>query len=115
RGGGPMERQAMEGGGQTLNLKVGILQVATRGDFEPAFQSVTRRDAEALVMLSSPIIGANTKLLVGLALAHRLPAVTLFTDFARDGGLMAYGPNLFNIFRQGGVLAAKLLQGAKPA
>jgi putative ABC transport system substrate-binding protein len=58
-------------------------------------------------MLSSPVIGANTKLLGGLTLAHRLPAVTLFTDFARDGGLMAYGPNLLGVFRQGGVLAAK--------
>jgi len=37
------------------------------------------------------------------------------TDFARNGGLMAYGPNLLGIFRQGGVLAAKILQGAKPA
>jgi putative tryptophan/tyrosine transport system substrate-binding protein len=112
---GPMQRQAVEAAAQTLNLKLAVLQVPTRADFEPAFQSVTQRGAEALVMLSSPLIGANSKLLAGLALAHRLPAVTLFTDFARDGGLMAYGPNLLGIFRQGGVLAAKLLQGAKPA
>jgi putative tryptophan/tyrosine transport system substrate-binding protein len=110
-----MQRQAVEAAAKTLNLKLAILQVPTRADFESAFQSVTQRDAEALVMLSSPIIGANTKLLAGLALAHRLPAVTLFTDFARDGGLMAYGPNLLAIFRQGAVIAAKILQGAKPA
>jgi putative ABC transport system substrate-binding protein len=112
---GPMQRQAVEAAAQTLNLKLSVLQLQTRADFEAAFQSVTQRGAEALVMLSSPIIGANSKLLAGLALAHRLPAVTLFTDFARDGGLMAYGPNLLGFFRQGGVLAAKILQGAKPA
>jgi len=112
---GPMQRQAVEAAAQTLNLKLAVLQVQTRADFEAAFQSVTQRGGEALVMLSSPIIGANSKLLAGLALAHRLPAVTLFTDFARDGGLMAYGPNLLGFFRQGGVLAAKILQGAKPA
>jgi putative ABC transport system substrate-binding protein len=54
-------------------------------------------------------------LLADLALKHRLPAITLFTDFARDGGLMAYGPNLLAFVRQGGVMAAKILLGAKPA
>ena len=66
-------------------------------------------------MLSSPFIGGNTKLLADLATKYRLPSVTLFTDFARDGGLMAYGPNLLAFFRQEGVMAAKLLKGAKPA
>jgi putative tryptophan/tyrosine transport system substrate-binding protein len=112
---GPMQRRAVEAAAQTLNLKLAILQVQTREDFESAFQSATQQGAEGLLMLSSPVIGANTKLLGGLALAHRLPAVTLFTDFARDGGLMAYGPNLLGVFRQGGVLSAKILQGAKPA
>ncbi len=45
----------------------------------------------------------------------RCPAITLFTDFARNGGLLAYGPNLLTLVRQQGVLAAKVLQGSKPA
>jgi len=90
------------GPSKTLNLKLAILQVQTREDFETAFQSAMQK-GEALLMLSSPIIGANTKLL----LAHRLPAMT-------DGGLMAHGPNLPVVFRQGDVLSAKILQGAKP-
>ena len=66
-------------------------------------------------MLSSPFIGGNTKLLADLTVKHRLPAMTVFTDFARDGGLMAYGPNLMAFFRQQGVMAAKVLHGANPA
>ena len=54
-------------------------------------------------------------MLAELALAHRLPAMTLFTDFARECGLMAYGPNLMTFFRQQGVMVATILQGAKPA
>jgi putative ABC transport system substrate-binding protein len=61
------------------------------------------------------LIGGNTKLLAGLAAAHRLPAMTLNADFARDGGLMSYGPNLLAFFRQQGVMGAKILRGAKPA
>jgi putative ABC transport system substrate-binding protein len=78
-------------------------------------QSAKQQGAGALVILSSPLIGGNTKLLADLALTHRLPAVTLFPDFARDGGLMAYGPNLLTFIRQQGVMAARILRGATPA
>jgi putative tryptophan/tyrosine transport system substrate-binding protein len=44
-----------------------------------------------------------------------LPAVTVFTEFARYGGLMAYGPNLQSSVRQQGLLAARVLLGSKPA
>jgi len=48
-------------------------------------------------------------------LQRRLPAVTLFPDFARSGGLMSYGPNLKTGFHQTARMVAKVLQGAKPA
>ena len=50
-----------------------------------------------------------------LALSHRLPAITLFPDFARAGGLLAYGPDLPSVYRLAGVLAAKVARGADPA
>jgi putative ABC transport system substrate-binding protein len=61
------------------------------------------------------MIGANTKLLADLALKYRLPAITLFTYFPRDGGLMAYGPSIESVVRHEGVMAAKILLGASPA
>ena len=66
-------------------------------------------------MLSSPFISANTKLLADQALSYRLPAITLFPHFARDGGLIGYGPNLLNYFRSVAIMAAKILRGANPA
>jgi putative ABC transport system substrate-binding protein len=53
--------------------------------------------------------------LAELAILHNLPAVTLFPDFARAGGLMAYEPNLLDTFRQADVMIAKIRQGAEPA
>jgi putative ABC transport system substrate-binding protein len=85
--------------------------VRGHSEVEGAFLSAKQRGAGALLMLSSPFIGSNTKLFADLAATHRLPAVTLFTDFARDGGLMAYGPNILGFFRQQGVMVAKVLQG----
>jgi putative ABC transport system substrate-binding protein len=112
---GPHQRQAVEAGAAQFGLKVTVLEVRTRDDIERALQSAVGQGAGGLVALSSPFIGGNTKLLADLALKYRLPAVTLFTDFARDGGLMAYGPNIQAIMRQEGVLAAKILLGANPA
>jgi putative tryptophan/tyrosine transport system substrate-binding protein len=109
-----MQLKAVEAAARTLNLKLETLEVRGRPDVEAVFLAATQRGAGALLMLSSPVIGANTKLLADLASAHRLPAVTLFTDFVREGGLMAYGPNLLGFFRQQGVLAAKILHGEKP-
>jgi ABC-type uncharacterized transport system substrate-binding protein len=61
--------------------------------------------------LSSPFVGANTKLFADGALAQHLPAITHFADFARNGGLMSYGPNLLAAITSMGVLAAKVLDG----
>jgi ABC transporter substrate binding protein len=66
-------------------------------------------------MLTSPLIGANAQPLAELAIHHHLPAVTLFPDFARAGGLLAYGVNLLDMYRQTGVMVGKVLQGRKPA
>jgi putative ABC transport system substrate-binding protein len=68
-----------------------------------------------MVMLSSPLISANVSMLGELSVRHRLPAITLFPDFARRGGFMAYGPNLLGLYRRVGVLAGKVLRGANPA
>jgi putative ABC transport system substrate-binding protein len=112
---GPIQRNALDVAAKALGLSLTTLEVRERADFETAFQSATQQGIGGAVILSSPLVGANTKLLAELAAKHRLPAATLFTDFARAGGLLAYGPNLLGIFRQAGVISAKILRGAKPA
>jgi putative ABC transport system substrate-binding protein len=114
-GTGRAQLQAVEAAATTLQLKLLVSQVHNRAEIEPAFQAAKHQHAGALLILSSPLFGGNTKLLAELATGHRLPAVTLFTDFAREGGLMAYGPNLLAFTRLQGIMAAKLLKGAKPA
>jgi putative tryptophan/tyrosine transport system substrate-binding protein len=57
----------------------------------------------------------NAKLAAELTLKYKLPAVTLFSEFTRNGGLMSYGPNIFDIYRRVGGIAAKVLQGSNPS
>ena len=106
---------AIQAAAGILNLKLEVLEVRSRADLEAAFPSASRRAAGAVLMLSSPLIGGNTNLLAELAVTQKLPAITLFSDFARSGGLMAYGPNLLAQYRLAGVMAAKILHGTKPA
>ena len=109
------QRDAMGQAARALAVEMDILEVRTRSDFEGAFAAARQRSADAAVMLTSPLIGANAQPLAELAIHHRLPAVTLFPDFARVGGLLAYGVNLLDMYRQTGTMVAKVLQGRKPA
>src|SRR5262249_58502588 len=83
-------------------------------DFDAAFLMANQLGVSAMVMPSSPLIAPNVQVLAELALRHRLPAITPFPDFARAGGLMAYGPNLLSMYRVAGILAGKVARGADP-
>lgn len=96
-----------------LGLQADVFETRARADLEGAVAGARQKGAQALVILSSPIVPPNVKLLADLAVQHRLPAITLFPDFARAGGLMAYGPNLLTMYRQIGVMVGKVLRGEK--
>jgi putative tryptophan/tyrosine transport system substrate-binding protein len=112
---GLFQKKAIEAAAQASKLTLEITEVRTPSDLDGAFNSATQGSANALVMLSSPVISANVRKEAELALIHKLPAITLFPDFARAGGMMAYGPNLLGAIREAGGMTAKVLQGAKPA
>jgi len=112
---GPVQMDAVKKAGKTLDIQLDTLEVRRPSDFDAAFSIASQRSVGAMVILSSPLIAPNVQVLADLALRHRLPAVTLFPDFARAGGFLAYGPNLLNLFRSVGILAGKILRGAKPA
>jgi putative ABC transport system substrate-binding protein len=92
-----------------------IEAAARASELDGAFNSAKRGGADSLVMLSSPLIASNVRKEAELAILHNLPVITLFSDFPRAGGLIAYGPNLLGAFRDAGGMVAKVLQGRKPA
>jgi putative tryptophan/tyrosine transport system substrate-binding protein len=112
---GPVQLEAVKKAAGTLSVQLDILEMRRASDFDAAFSMASQRGAGAMVMLSSPLIASNVQVLAELALRHRFPAITLFPDFARAGGLLGYGPNLLSLYRLAGVLAGKVLRGANPA
>lgn len=82
---------------------------------EAQFRGLVEDRVQAVLLLSSPLIGSDPRPFADLALKHRLPAITMFPSFADAGGLMAYGPDLIETYRPLGDLVGKVLRGANPA
>jgi len=112
---GPVQMESIKRAGEGLKLQLDIIEVQRPSDFEGAFLVASQRSPGAMAILSSPLISPNVQVLAELALRNRFPAITLFPDFARAGGFLAYGPNLLNLYRLTGVVAGKVLRGANPA
>jgi putative tryptophan/tyrosine transport system substrate-binding protein len=112
---GKFQLSAIRAAAEIFHVQIEAFEMRGPSDATVAFTETSKRGMEAVIVLSSPFVGANTKLLADLALAQHLPTVTLFPDFARNGGLMAYGPNLLDLFHQTGVMAGKILKGAHPS
>jgi putative ABC transport system substrate-binding protein len=70
---------------------------------------------DALIVLSSPVFGTINREVAELALGHRMPAISMFPEFAERGGLVAYGVDQRDLYRQGGEIVARILGGARPA
>lgn len=98
-----------------LGVKIETMEVRSVPDFDDAFRAADARRPDAVMILSSPLIGMNPNRIADLTVKHRLPTISLFTDFARAGGLIAYGVSLPGAIRQVGVMTGKVLSGTKPA
>ena len=110
---GRVPLKGAEAAAPSLRLQLQVLEARGPSDFEAVFRSAIRARAGAVVTLSSPVFNTYRRQLVGLAAKHRLPTIMPFPLFADDGGLIAYGPDLVELYRQGGVMVGKILKGAK--
>jgi putative ABC transport system substrate-binding protein len=111
---GPVQLEAVKNAAAPMKIDVDVFQSRSASDFEPTFSAASQHGDGAMIILSSPLIAPNSEILANLALRYSLPAITLFQDFARAGGLLAYGPNLFELFRLLGHICGNILRGAKP-
>ena len=85
-----------------------------RTEFASAYGQARQQRAEAMVIPSSPLIFPNLRRLAALALEQRLPAISVFPQFAGAGGLMGYGPDLPDLFRLAAGYIDRILKGAAP-
>ena len=100
---------------RALRVQLKILEVRSRDDFEKTFIATTKDRTRGLLVLPAVLFSINQKRIAELSIKSRLPAIFWHREFAEAGGLLAYGPNVPDLFRRMGVLAGKVLKGTKPA
>ena len=93
---GTVQMKAVDSAANLLNVKLEILEVRGAANLNDSILAAGRKGVDAMLMLSSPVFAANADRIAGLTLGLRLPAVSLFPEFARAGGLMAYGVDSVN-------------------
>ncbi|HEY7300152.1 MAG TPA: ABC transporter substrate-binding protein [Xanthobacteraceae bacterium] len=105
----------IEAAAATIGAAVEILPVGTKDEIDTAFMQLAQKGAEALVVIPSPLFSNRRVQIVTLAASQKLPAIYFARDFAEAGGLMSYGSNGLDAYRQLGIYVGRILKGEKPA
>jgi putative tryptophan/tyrosine transport system substrate-binding protein len=99
----------------SMGLQIQILNASTIREINAAFATLVRERPDAVFVGLDVFLNSRRAQLVNLASRHAVPATFSNRDFAEIGGLMSYGTNIADAFRQVGVYAGRILKGAKPA
>jgi putative ABC transport system substrate-binding protein len=100
---------------QALSLQLDSFEVQTLQDIEKAFAEMTKLRPNALLVLLSPLVTLHSQRIVEMAFKQHLPGMYPTRQFAEEGGLMAYGPLIGDLYRRAATYVDKILKGAKPA
>ena len=92
-----------------------VVNAAVESDLDPAFATIKRSRAGAVLVAQDALFVTRRDQLVALAGRHAIPAVYAFREFTTAGGLLSYGADLRDDYRQAGVYVGRILKGAKPA
>jgi len=107
--------RASEAAAQELGVEVQPLGVREPEDFEEAFAAMRRERPDGILMVSDSLTTLNRQRVYDFAAAHHVPAIYEFDFLVRDGGLMAYGPDMDESFERVAALVDRILKGAKPS
>jgi putative tryptophan/tyrosine transport system substrate-binding protein len=99
----------------SLRLEFRSLGVRGPGEFESAFRTATQENAGALIVLEDNLSFRYRAEIARLANGSRVPTMYGLREYAEAGGLIAYGPNLAQMYRRSATYVDKILKGAKPA
>jgi putative ABC transport system substrate-binding protein len=100
---------------QALGIRVDLLRASSEDEIDAAFADAVRRHAGALLVAGDAYFNSRRAQLIALAARYRLPVSYDRSEIAMAGGLMSYGMNNFDFYRQAGIYAGQILKGAAPA
>ena len=99
---------------RAVGQQIGVFKASNEADIHAAFRSIARWSAAALLVGADPFFNGRREQLVTLAAHYSIPAMYELREYVLSGGLMSYGTNLADAYRQVGNYAARVLKGDKP-
>jgi putative tryptophan/tyrosine transport system substrate-binding protein len=100
--------------GHALGLRIHLLYASEERDFEKAFTTAVQLPASGIAIAADPLFANHGDALASLAAQHALPTISPYRAFAAAGGLMSYGDDLMDQYRELGVYLGHVLNGEKP-
>jgi ABC-type uncharacterized transport system substrate-binding protein len=105
----------VEAAARAMSLQIRVFSAGTSREIDAAFATMGRERPDALFVGGDPFFSSRRVQLATMAAHHSMPMVYGTREFAEVGGLMSYGPNQTDTYRQAGVYAGRILKGMKPA
>jgi len=109
------ESKSLQEAAGSLGLRTHELRAGSPSEIEAAFETLAGLRADALVVSVDTLFTSQREQIVALAARHAVPAIYGWRLFPAAGGLISYGPDIADSYRQLGVYTAKILKGAKSA
>ena len=107
--------QELEQAARTIGQRLVVTKASTDEELNAAFAVLVQERIGALLVAADPYFDTRRDRIIAVAAQHRLPAIYQFREYAVAGGLLSYGISITDGYRQYGVYAASILNGAKPA
>jgi putative ABC transport system substrate-binding protein len=113
----PAENQtrSIQDAARALRRQVHIMHASTERELDAAFASLAQMRAGALLVAADPFFSTRRDTIVGLAARYAIPAIYEQREFAVAGGLMSYGADFLDSYRQAGLYVGRILKGERPA
>jgi len=107
--------KATQAAARQLGLSLQVVAVREPGEFEAAFEAMTRGRAQAIVAFPDGLIHRQAKVIAEYAMRRRIPSIGGWLYFVEAGNLMSYGPSEYEFYRRTAAYVDRILRGAKPA
>jgi putative ABC transport system substrate-binding protein len=99
---------------RSIGLKIEVHNADTSAEIDAAFEAMGRDRPDAVIVGTTPFLNGRRVQLAQVAAFNRLPAIYTLRESVEVGGLMSYGSNIVDAYRQVGVYVGRILKGAKP-
>ena len=113
--GAEAQSREVQDAARAIDRPIEIAMAGNDRQLEAAFGTLVQQHADALLVGADPFFGTRRDRIIALAVQFKLPAMYQFRDYPVAGGLMSYGINITDGYRQVGVYTGQVLKGAKPA